>query len=400
MAIHFRCGSCRHRVRARSRIAGLSAICPGCRYAIQIPSAAECRQAMSELAGVANRSSISEAGTVRSGPRSTVMDRPRPPRPKLWVKAPAAAAKGFAELPPSAVRSSTPGTLLHKAVPRPQPGARRYKALGMGALFLCLAALICAWIPKLCGWVIPLSVAGALAGLAASVLVLYVAQKRLFLPIAGAAGPVVILLAASFFPKLLGPAYMASRAKGGVEPAAIRAVPIGGSPRSSNWVDPDWVDATKATLQLGQVNVQVMSVAIRRARAAKTLSGERIATGEYCFVQLRTQAVVAASEFSAKWPQTQSSRYEDGRLKLTGSADKSYEFHGVLNVEAVDKQRERRAFPVSFQDHVFIFEAPAAKPSYLRLEIASEAWGGNGAFHFTIPGSMIIDERGTLKKGA
>jgi hypothetical protein len=261
----------------------------------------------------------------------------------------------------------------------------------MGALFLCLAALLCAWFPRLCGLVIPLSVAGALVGLSALVLVLFVAQKRLFPPIAGAAGSAGILLAASFFPEFLGPVYMASRAKGVGDPTITRAVPIKGSPAS---LDPEWVDATKASLQLGQANLQVMSVSIRRAGAAKTSSGRKIAPGAYCFIRLRTQAAVAAGEFSAKRPQTESSRYEDSRLKLTGSADKSYEFRGVLKVEAVDKQHERSAFPVSFQDHVFVFEAPAAQPNYLRLEIAAEALGGKGAFRFTIPGSMIIDERG------
>jgi len=146
--------------------------------------------------------------------------------------------------------------------------------------------------------------------------------------------------------------------------------------------------------------VRVMGVAIRRAGAAGASSGKRIPPGEYCFVRIRTQGVVAATEFSAKLPVTQNSRYEDGHLKLTGSADKHYEFHGVLDVEGVDKQRERRAFPVIFQDQVFVFEAPAGQPSYLRLEIAAEAWGGKGAVRFTIPGSMIVDERGTLKKRA
>jgi hypothetical protein len=376
---------------------GLSAICPGCHYAIEIPSAAECRRAMAEQANVANGSLISESGTVPFATPSTVMDSPQLARPRLPAPSPAAAAKELAELEPSAVRGSTPVTRLHKAWHRPQSGARRFDLLGIGALFLCLAALLCAWIPRLCGLVIPLSVVGALVGLSALVVVLYVAQKRLFLPIAGTAGSTLILLAASFFPEFFGQVYMAWRAKGDGDPTVIRAIPIEGSPAS---MDPKWVDATKASLQLGQVNVQVMSVSIRRAGAAKTSSGKKIAPGAYCFIRLRTQAAVAASEFSAKRPPTESSRYEDSRLKLTGSADKSYEFRGVLKVETVDKQRERSAFPVSFQDHVFVFEAPAAQPNYLRLEIAAEAWGGKGAFRFTIPGSMIVDERGALKKGA
>ena len=52
---------------------------------------------------------------------------------------------------------------------------------------------------------------------------------------------------------------------------------------------------------------------------------------------------------------------------------------------------ERRAavFPVVFQERVFLFEPPAAGVAYLRLEVPAEAWGGRGAFRFTIPRSML-----------
>jgi hypothetical protein len=231
-------------------------------------------------------------------------------------------------------------------------------------------------------------------GLSGLAFVLYVTQKRLFLPIAAAAGPVVFLLAAWFFPEFLGPGYMASRAKGSVDPTAIRAVSIEGNFQSSGPLDPEWVDASKASLQLGQVNVQVMSVSIRRAEAVKSAAGKGIAAGDYCFVRIRTQEQVATSQFTVNRAQTHSSPIEDAVLTLTGSENKSYELHGVLKVEAVEKQRKGLAFPVSFQDHVFLFEAPAARPDHLRLEIAADPWGGEGAFRFTIPKSMITDERG------
>jgi hypothetical protein len=204
----------------------------------------------------------------------------------------------------------------------------------------------------------------------------------------------MILLTALFLPEYLGSAYLASRTKGGVDPAVIRAIPLDGSFDRSASLDPEWVDATKASLQLGQVNVQVLSVSFRRADAVQSAAGKKIAPGNYCFVRIRTQEQVAAGQFSAKRSQTHSSHVEDARLTLTGSQDRSYECHGFLKVEAVDKQRKGPAFPVSVQDHVFIFEAPAARPGHLRLEIAAEAWGGEGAFRFTIPGSMITDERG------
>jgi hypothetical protein len=175
---------------------------------------------------------------------------------------------------------------------------------------------------------------------------------------------------------------------------AIRAIPIGGSQESSASLDPDWVDATKASLQLGPVNVQVVSVSIRRAEAVKSSSDKKIAPGDYCFVRIRTQEQVAAGQFSAKRSQTHESHIEDASLNLTDSAAKSYELLGVLKADVMDKQLKGPAFPVRFQDHVFIFEAPASRPNSLYLEIGAEPWGGEGALRFAIPGSMITDERG------
>jgi len=378
-------------------MAGLTAICPGCRHKIQIPSAAECRLVLAELASLIDRNLIPAARTDSSATAYPRVDRPHLPRPALLAKAPAAAAPAAAEPALIPARGPTPVTRLVRAAHRSQPFASWSDQLGTGALISCLAAMLCAWIPRLCGLVIPLSVVGVIVGLSCLVLVSYAERNRLFVPTAGAAGSAVILLAALFFPEFLGPVYLASRDKGDGDPTIIRAIPIEGSPAS---LDPEWVDATKASLQQGQVNLQVTRVSIRRAGAAKSASGKKIAPGEYCFVRLRTQAVVAASEFTAKPVQAQSSSDEDARLTLTDSAAKAYELHGVLENEAGDKKRKGPTFPVSFQDHVFVFEAPAARPNYLRLEIASEAWGGKGAFRFTIPGSMIIDERGTLKKGA
>src|SRR5262245_25518415 len=171
MAIHFRCGSCRHRVFARSRMAGLVAVCPGCRHRIQIPSAGECRLALAELASLIDRNLIPAARTVSSATAYPGMDRLHPPRPGLLTKAPAAAAPEMAEPALLAARGPTPVTRLVGAAQRPQLLVWRFDRLGTGALFSCLAAMLCAWIPRLCGLVIPLSVVGVIVGLSCLVLV-------------------------------------------------------------------------------------------------------------------------------------------------------------------------------------------------------------------------------------
>jgi len=80
MAIHFRCGGCRHRVAARSRMVGMTARCPGCRDAIQIPTAAECRRAQVEQANRKKTGLGCRALTAPSTKSSPAMDTPSRPR--------------------------------------------------------------------------------------------------------------------------------------------------------------------------------------------------------------------------------------------------------------------------------------------------------------------------------
>jgi hypothetical protein len=77
---------------------------------------------------------------------------------------------------------------------------------------------------------------------------------------------------------------------------------------------------------------------------------------------------------------------------LTDGTGKAYRLCDVQEIAALPNERRSSVFPVDFQDRVLVFEAPT-RPEDLRLELAAEAWGGKGAFRFSIPGSMIHDER-------
>jgi hypothetical protein len=374
-------------------MAGQSTFCPGCRQKIQIPSAAECRRALAEQTSISGGSLISQATAVLSVTPSANVDSTHLPRPDVLGMHPAPAAEQSAEVAPGPEEGPALDSQPVGAVRKLRLPLRRSDRLGLGGLFLCGAALVCVWVPVLCVFVIPLALVSTLIGLAGLALVLLDDRRRLSFPIAGAAVPIVVLFAALFFPTLLGPTFLASRAKTSADRADIHVIPLRGDDSSVS-ADPNWVDASKASLQLGQLNIQVMSVSIRSEEPAESPSGKKATPVEHCFVRVRTQAVVAASEFSAKRSQSQSSNSEAPRIQLTGSGDKTYELQGVQEVEPIDKKRKGTAFPVSIQDHVFMFEAPAARPNYLFLEIPADTWGGKGAFRFTIPGSMINDLRG------
>jgi hypothetical protein len=51
---------------------------------------------------------------------------------------------------------------------------------------------------------------------------------------------------------------------------------------------------------------------------------------------------------------------------------------------------------VAVEDQVFVFEASTTGLEALRLEVPAEAWSQQGSFRFTIPISMIQDERSRL----
>jgi hypothetical protein len=262
------------------------------------------------------------------------------------------------------------------------------------ALLMCGAALLCVWAPRLHGWVIP--VAGLGAGLGLIGLVLLPLERRApsFLSLAGAALPTLVLVTALFFPQLLGSAFLASRTKEGVENTGIYVLPLKGAPNNKVSADPDWADAGKVSLQQGQVNVQVLSASIRRMGETKTASGGTIASGERCIVRLRIEEAVPGRGLSAARSAARSPHQLEIRPRLTLSAGEVRELLGELKLPPLETQEKGPAFPINFEDHLFAFEAPE-RPEYLQLEIPTASWGGKGSFRFTIPASMIQDERGT-----
>jgi hypothetical protein len=237
--------------------------------------------------------------------------------------------------------------------------------------------------------VLLLGALGLILGMTGLLRVLALGRSRLLFPASGTVVAGVIVCAASLSPDLLGPVYQASRAKDPIDPTAIRVVPLPGQPVNTGPESPDWADASRAALQQGGLNVQVVSASVRRVGKKDPLA-KKISPGDYHFIRLRTQQAEAAREPATKPHLTPGAPDEKDGPRLTDGAGKVYQLCDVQEIEA---PKERRSlFPVDFQDQVLVFEAPA-RPADLRLELPAEAWGGKGTFRFTIPGAMIRDER-------
>jgi hypothetical protein len=271
------------------------------------------------------------------------------------------------------------------------PRLRWIEPIGVAALLGAGAALLSALAPALCGLVVPASGVGLLAGLAGLLLVLARGRFHLLLPAAGSAVAGGVLLAALLAPSLLGPTYLASRGRDPVDPDAIRVVPLPGNRSDTAPADPEWVDASRCALQQGRTQVQVLSASVRPVKG-KSSSAKNLPPGEYLFLRLRTLQVETAAAPAGQPSQPPGPRREQPRPRLTDSKGKAYPMRDFQELTEAD-ERKSSGFPVAFQDEVLVFEAPSPGPEYLRLELAADAWGGKGAFRFTIPGSMIHSER-------
>jgi hypothetical protein len=307
-----------------------------------------------------------------------------PPPPATSARAESAAEPGTTPI--------TPNTAVTAARLAPQQQAPdRAKRLwmepiGVAALLSAGMALLCALTYSLSSLVIVLSAASLLLGLL-SLLRYYATDAfRAVIPIAGAAAGGLVLLTALLVPSMLGPSYLAYRARKAEDLTTIRVIPLLGDPSGAP-ANPDWVDASRAALQQGRLRVQIVSVLLGTdlpdADPPEPAAHKKAPPGELLFIRLRIQQTV---EMSADRGQD-APAVEQVRFNLTDNAGKDYRRREVRETTAADKGR--KPFPTALVDQVLAFEAPPADVAYLRLELPAAAWGGSGLFRFTIPNAMI-----------
>jgi hypothetical protein len=265
----------------------------------------------------------------------------------------------------------------------------RLMALGLFALLLgALAVLSASLLPVL---VVPLGGVGLLAGLAAVGLAHFRYGSWLRLGLAGAAVSAAVLLLAVLLPGCLGPAYLTSRPVATPSAETIQAIPISGR-LGENVGDADWPDASKALLVQGGLRLQVLDVSLGPVKlpgaAKKKYSKEK-----YLLIRLRFQQTQGAQEFiNRDWKLPDLSGAPD-QARLSDAAGKTYRQQDILDVGGVRGVQRSGVFPVAIVEVVLVFEPPPASAAPLRLEVPAGPWGGSGTFHFTIPASLIHQER-------
>jgi hypothetical protein len=232
----------------------------------------------------------------------------------------------------------------------------------------------------LCGLVVPLAGAGALLGLVGLVRVPRGGRARA-VPVGAAAAGAAVLLAALLAPGLLGPTYRLSRQRGPADSAAVRVVPLRLRDRGDPALrDPDWVDASKASLQQGRVRVQVLSAAVAPVDPEAARRDDALPP-RCLFIRLRVHR--AGAGHGGGPPPL--GKLRPALADAAGAALRRHEAAETDEPRVVNSD----VFPTSYHDEVFAFDAPPPGAKSLRLEVPAAAWGGAGALHFTIPAGMI-----------
>lgn len=260
--------------------------------------------------------------------------------------------------------------------------------VGGSALVLGAAGLMCALNYSLSFGVVPLSLAGLLLGIGGLLRALVLDKFRLVIP---ALAPVVcagILVTALYFPSMLGPTYLAARARIQIDTSTIRAIPLVGKPDA----EPprgEWVDASLWALQQGRLRVQVMSVTIGPLEA-KPVPKKKKPPEAFLFLRLRSRQMLDANDPLGQDVSGAEAQIEprDDKFgpKLTDAGGKVYTLRSAKIV--TPEEKGRRTFPMALADRVFAFEPPGPDTQGLRLEVPAPSGDGR-QFRFTIPPAMI-----------
>jgi len=351
MPFQAQCLFCGQKVKVPDRALGTSGRCP------------KCSNFFTLVPGGEEAPALEKAGPLGRRLAKTATKTPRPPT----VSAP----KPVTAAMPSRT-SIGPDSVEDAEQTRPW-----IEPIGLCALLLSGAALLCASSPASAKLVIWLSILALLAGLVGLLRVLVTGSFRLAMPIAAVAASGSVFFIALCAPSFLGPIYAASREGETIDPTVIRVVPIPGKAGVGS-TGPEWADASQAALQQGGLRVQVMSAGMdaKNKEATAKRSPE-----DTIVVRLRIQHVETTSGADSPRFSPEKTGY-----KLTDNTGKAYRLLDVR--EAIPT--ERKVFPVALTDHDIVVEAPGRHIDYLRLEIPAR---GSGMFRFQIPGTMIRRDR-------
>ena len=282
--------------------------------------------------------------------------------------------------------SSSPGAATgksmeagHSLAAEPEPALNR---LGVLSFFLGTLALLCASIPGASFLVLPLACTGLLTA-GAGVAVPSARKAGLRFVAAGGAVSALVLAIASCWPTLLRLPTPATSSK----PSTDTQLVYHHAKRSQQRLAPkqsEWVNASQDGVQQAGVRVRIRGVAVMPV-ALKDATGQRRRGERSLVIRLRISNAQADRlvEYQS-W-----SAAADKPPRLDDDTGKSYTLKH-LGPDQVVGQVQHAWLPMAkWVDDVLVFDAPAGKIEWLRLELPCARVGLEGQFRLEIPRRLI-----------
>jgi hypothetical protein len=199
----------------------------------------------------------------------------------------------------------------------------------------------------------------------------------LSLPVAGLC--LLALVFAGNWPQLQAP-----------PPPAVVAIPLGKAGMMPNRPieDSEWVDAAEWAVRRDDLRVHVVSARVGPAELRKGEEGPALSPTKHLVLQVAvlcegTRAPEVAYQPWADLDQAPS------RHPPTLTDDRGQRYPQDT-FDAVAGRGERTPSIIGMQiREILVFPVPPAEVEYLRLELPASAYGGQGAFRFQVPRSMI-----------
>lgn len=259
-------------------------------------------------------------------------------------------------------------------------------ALASGCLGLALAS-----IPGCAVATIPIAAFGVLAGALSCLAILMQSPIRSsgILPVIGSGASLSILLAALFFPALLGSTFSEWRSGTVANDAQLLLIPLKpGAGAKLRLDDAGCADASLAAIQQDQVRVRIAEAretTIELTPARSDWNGKK-----FLVVRIHIQQIGGRHGLEFYHWGTPSPQKDTALPTLNDAAGNTFhplKFEDNTLIKGQTLHQELHAGAIV--SDLLVFETPPSAPMAYRLTLPAHAWAGCGAFKFLIPESFL-----------
>jgi hypothetical protein len=281
--------------------------------------------------------------------------------------------------------SSVSGPGEPELQPDATPGSpeQTLNRFGVLSFFLGALALLCASIPSAWPLVLPLAGAGLLAA-GAGALVPSAREVGLQLVAAGGAVSAAVVIIVSCWPTMLHIPTQTKNSKQSADTQLVYRPARTGNLQRLAPKQTEWANASQEGVQQAGVRVRLNGAAVMPV-VLKTPGGQHRRGEPSLVIRLRISNAAADRLVAYQsW-----SRPADKAPRLEDDTGKSYALRDLGSDQAVGQIRQAWLPMAKWVDDVLVFEKPAGKIEWLRLELPCARVGLTGQFRLEIPRRLI-----------